>query len=143
MKQLRLCSVGVFLMSSVASAAFAQAMNIDQGRAEFMNNCSACHGESGTGDGHFRIFLNRKPADLTVLARENGGVFPAQRVFDSIDGRRTVAGHGQAGEMPVWGTSYVAQARHDPTVPPGSGEAFARARISLLIDYLNRIQAKP
>jgi len=143
MKRLRVSSAGLFLASYLACAACAQSMNVDHGRAEYINNCSACHGDSGTGDGHFRLFLNRKPADLTVLARENGGVFPAQRVFDAIEGRRTVAGHGQAGEMPVWGTSYVAQARHDPTVPPGAGEAFARARISLLIDYLNRIQVRP
>lgn len=143
MKRSIAVTVGALLAIGAASGALGQGVNVDHGRAEYMNNCSACHGESGTGDGHFRLFLNRKPADLTVLARDNGGVFPVQRVYESIDGRRSVAGHGQAGEMPVWGASYVAQARHDPTVPPGSGEAFARARISLLIDYLNRIQSKP
>lgn len=135
-------SAVIVLGHAAVATALAQTPGIDYGRAEYVNNCAACHGDGGTGDGHFRLFLNRKPADLTTLARENGGVFPALRVFEAIDGRRGVSGHGEAGEMPIWGSTYMAQARYDPAIPPGAAEAYARARISLLVDYLYRIQSR-
>ena len=110
------------------------AQSIDYGKAEFDTSCAGCHGKGARGDGHFREYLNRAPADLTVLARNNGGVFPAQRVFDAIDGRKSVSGHGQAGEMPIWGASYMAQAKSEPTATGLAPEAAARLKISLLVD---------
>ncbi|MFO0232300.1 MAG: hypothetical protein ACK51M_04450 [Burkholderiales bacterium] len=120
----------------------ALAQSIDYGQAEFSASCSGCHGTTARGDGHFREFLNRPPADLTVLARNNGGVFPAQRVMQAIDGRNTVTGHGRAGEMPIWGTAYAMQAKGDPGtagLPPG---AAGRMKFALLVAYLNRIQQR-
>jgi len=115
---------------------------IDYGRAEFAANCSGCHGADARGDGHFREFLNRTPPDLTGLALKNGGVFPAQRVMQSIDGRQTVAGHGRAGEMPIWGAAYATQTKGDPSTAGLPPEAAARMKIALLVDYLHRIQRR-
>jgi mono/diheme cytochrome c family protein len=129
------------ILSGVALAQ--QQTDVDYGKAEYAANCSGCHGPGGAGDGHFREFLNRAPADLTRLARANGGVFPAQRVQEIIDGRRAAAGHGAAGEMPIWGASYMIQARSDPRFTGGAGaEAYARGKVALLVDYLNRIQVR-
>ncbi|PSL22042.1 hypothetical protein CLV88_101467 [Shimia abyssi] len=38
------------------------------------------------GDGPFAENLFGPPSDLTVLARNNGGAFPAQYVTDVVDG---------------------------------------------------------
>lgn len=131
------------LFATALSASLpAAAQSIDYGQAEFAANCSGCHGAAARGDGHFREFLNRAPADLTVLARTNGGVFPAQRVMQAIDGRNTVSGHGRAGEMPVWGAVYATQVKGDPTTAGLPPEAAARMKIALLVDYLNRIQQR-
>jgi mono/diheme cytochrome c family protein len=111
----------------------------DQGRREYMANCAVCHGASGNGAGYYEGFLTRKPVDLTVLARNNGGVFPFQRVYEVIDGRRELAGHGQR-DMPIWGNDYGAKG----TDPFGmtDPEVFVRARIMALTEYVYRIQAK-
>ncbi|MEY4864412.1 MAG: hypothetical protein RLZ51_2507 [Pseudomonadota bacterium] len=112
----------------------------DYGRSEYLSNCAGCHGIEGRGDGHFREFLVRAPADLSRLSRENQGVFPVQRVIDVIDGRTLIAGHGQR-EMPIWGADYRAQAH---ALYGGSGpvhaESYVRYRIQLLIGYLMRLQ---
>ncbi len=132
-----LAIAGALLLSGAAVA-----QSIDYGQSEYAASCAGCHGTGGRGDGHFREYLNRAPADLTVLARNNGGVFPAQRVFDAIDGRRTVSGHGRAGEMPIWGAAYASQAKGDPTVAGLAPETAARLKIALLVDYLYRLQQR-
>jgi mono/diheme cytochrome c family protein len=127
--------------ASMSAPAFAQ--SIDYGQAEFAASCSGCHGRSARGDGHFREYLNRAPSDLTVLAKNNGGVFPAQRVLEAIDGRKTVSGHGRAGEMPIWGAVYATQqGKGEPATAGLPPEAAARMKIAMLVDYLYRQQQR-
>ncbi len=56
------------------------------GAAFFAENCVACHGVLGQGDGPLAANLTRKPRDLTLLARENGGRFPQTRTLAYIYG---------------------------------------------------------
>jgi mono/diheme cytochrome c family protein len=51
---------------------------------DFAENCAACHGAGGRGDGAAGAGLSPKPADLTGLAARNGGVFPTTRVMAYI-----------------------------------------------------------
>ena len=74
---------------AVSAAALAQAPAVDYGKAEYVENCQGCHGLSGKGDGTYREYLTRKPSDLSVLAKNNGGVFPVQRVYEIIERHRT------------------------------------------------------
>lgn len=46
--------------------------------------------------------------DLTALAKNNNGVFPFDRVYQIIDGRREVLAHGPR-DMPVWGRNFNMQ----------------------------------
>lgn len=131
----------VVLIACGANAGRAEMPATDHGRVEYLNSCSGCHGDSGRGDGHFSAFLNRPPADLTLLERRNAGVFPMQRLYETIDGR-AVSAHGKPGEMPVWGTVYSAQWRHDAAAGALSPESFVRLRILALLDYLYRIQQR-
>jgi len=49
--------------------------------------------------------LKTRPADLTVLARRNNGVFPSARVEASIVDSTRAAAHGRQ-EMPIWGPRF-------------------------------------
>jgi mono/diheme cytochrome c family protein len=113
---------------------------VDFGEREYRSNCAICHGLNGKGDGHLYAigFLAVKPSDLTILSKTNGGVFPFQRVYESIDGRNIAKAHGTA-DMPIWGTAYRAEGAPAGLYDP---EAYVQARILSLTEYLARIQAK-
>jgi len=94
----------------------------------------------GTGDGPVAPSLRTKPADLTLLAQKNGGVFPEREVHDFIDGTKPVAAHGPR-EMPVWGLPS--------TLGPGTSRGIFKPeltqkqidiRIDFLVDYVKSIQ---
>jgi mono/diheme cytochrome c family protein len=131
------CTTGVALAQAPAP--------VDPGALEYRSSCAACHGLDGKGDGPTRPALVRRPTDLTTLAKANGGVFPVQRVYEVIDGRQAVTAHGTR-DMPMWGTQYLAEADSQYRYTEGMGshgrEAFVRARVMALVDYLNRLQAK-
>jgi mono/diheme cytochrome c family protein len=99
------------------------------GSDEFRNSCASCHGVGGRGDGHLAQFLTVKPTDLTTLAKNNDGVYPFLRVFQIVDGRSQVSGHGERA-MPVWGDRYKLE----------NAEAYTRARILELVYYIQNIQ---
>lgn len=95
--------------------------------------CAACHGLDGKGNGPVAVELKTKPADLTALARNNGGKFPAEQVrkFISGDGP-SLAAHGTR-EMPIWGPIFH-QIEED--------QDFGNVRIQNLISYLQTIQQR-
>src|SRR5512143_1899960 len=72
------------------------------GSVSFDLYCASCHGRSGHGDGPTAAALKTKPADLTLLARGNRGVFPRERVLAFVEGSERAVSHGSP-DMPVWG----------------------------------------
>lgn len=101
------------------------------GRDSFDLYCAACHGSGGRGDGPVAPALRTRPADLTSLARRNGGAFPRDRVREFIKGTgRVLAAHGTS-EMPVWGPIFHAF----------ESDARVRERIANLVSYVESIQA--
>lgn len=132
-------ALALLLVGSAGTAPAADRASI--GQLEYTANCAVCHGTAGKGDGPYATSLTVKAPDLTVLAKNNGGVFPANRVFELIDGRAEVQGHGPR-EMPVWGEDYLSQAGREFDDYPINREAFVRGRILALIDYLYQLQAK-
>jgi len=116
------------------------------GADEFRTSCVSCHGVDGKGDGPMAKFLTPKPADLTVLAKNNNGQYPAMRtgqypffrVFQIIDGRTVVSGHGDRA-MPVWGSRYKMEQGDKYGGPMGSEKAI-RGRILELVYYIQQIQ---
>lgn len=116
----------------------------DLGKKDFESKCAVCHGVAGKGNGSYQELLKVPAPDLTVLKKNNGGVFPFDRVYGVIDGREAVRSHGDS-EMPIWGREFKAEkalaAEHYVDVPYDM-EAYARGRILALIDYLNRLQMK-
>ena len=77
-----------FTMAAViAMISFARPQDADQGQVQFLLNCAGCHGTDAKGSGPQSAKLDTKPADLTVLAKRNHGLFDAGKVYQMIDGR--------------------------------------------------------
>ena len=112
----------------------------DIGEVEYNVSCAVCHGFNGEGHGPYAEFLKSRVPNLTVLSKNNGGVFPVARVYDAIDGRPLINSHGR--DMPIWGNRYSTDRGSHFRDDYSSDEAFVRGRILALIDYINRLQQK-
>ena len=134
-----LVSAAMLCASSLALAQTAP----DFGKREFESNCAVCHGVTGEGGGPYAsVFMKTPPSDLTTIAKRNGGVFPLQRIYETVDGRGVeIQAHGPR-HMPIWGADYVAWAddRMADATLTTYPEVYARNRILVLVDYLYRIQ---
>ena len=97
--------------------------------------CASCHGTTARGDGPLAGAMNRKPSNLAEIAKRNGGEFPTELVFRTIDGRQPIRGHGGP-DMPVWGDVF-AKSRE-----AGDAERV-KAVIESLVAYLESIQLRP
>lgn len=124
-----------------ASAAVAADKPVDLGKREFESNCAVCHGKDGRGNGPYAGLLTTRLPDLTTLAKRNGGVFPLQRVVETIDGGPSVTSHGTR-DMPIWGAAYRMRAAEYYIDVPYDADAYVRARILALAEYIHRLQAK-
>ena len=105
-------------------------------RAAFMEDCSGCHGPTGTGSRALGLALDPPAPDLTGLAARNGGVFPRNHVMSTIDGLSRGAHFSPA--MPEFGASDMG----DTTIvenPDGTGTPVP-ARLLALADYVESLQ---
>lgn len=101
------------------------------GRKEFVENCAACHGRTGVGDGPMAANLIREPSNLTTLAERNNGVFPRDYVMSTIDGLNRDPHF--SGAMPEFGEGDMgAQVMVGRTPVP--------AKLLALTNYLESIQ---
>ena len=125
----------IVLAAAQGGAGTAATREKPDGAALFRAYCASCHGVSGRGDGAVAKFLKLPPANLMRLSARNSGVFPADRVARTIDGRHVVRTHGDS-TMPVWGPIFA----RSPIV---ADEAAVDARIRTLVAYLESIQEQP
>jgi len=110
------------------------------GSDEYRISCLNCHGEGGKGDGPMMELLTKKPSDLTVLAKNNGGEYSFVKVYQTIDGRVTVPGHGTR-EMPIWGARY-AEEDYEQYGTAFGAEDVVRGRILQLVYFIQSLQQK-
>lgn len=103
------------------------------GQEMFMTYCAVCHGKDAKGDGPAARALNKTPADLTTLARKNGGKYPADRVASTIRGEVDVPAHGTR-EMPIWGNLFYQMSQ--------GHQAEVQLRIANLNQYIQSLQTK-
>lgn len=123
----------VITWMSQAEVAWGQTVETGPSGLDLFNSyCATCHGTSAKGDGPMASSLKVRPADLTMIAARNGGVFNADQVAQIIDGRNPVKGHG-GGQMPVWGDIFSKSI--DPTP--------VAEKIKRLVSQLQTIQQKP
>ncbi|HTQ55723.1 MAG TPA: c-type cytochrome [Bryobacteraceae bacterium] len=103
------------------------------GKSLYREYCAVCHGTTGKGDGPAAPALKTPPADLTQIAKQNGGTFPEVKVQHIISGdtERPVA-HGTQ-DMPIWGNIF----RH-----MGGNQDLGTVRVYNLMRYLEQLQAQ-
>ncbi|MBA4263974.1 MAG: hypothetical protein C0453_02735 [Comamonadaceae bacterium] len=119
----------------------AQPVVPDLGKQEFTDNCASCHGVDGKGNGPLGELLRKSPPDLTLLAKNNQGVLPINRLYAVIEGTG-VPSHGSR-DMPVWGREYQIETAQQLREARGQYDSAAvvRARVLVLLEYISRIQA--
>ena len=113
---------------------------LDFGKVEYERKCAVCHGLMGKGDGPFATVGMSVP-DLTTLSKKNNGVFPFERVYEVIDGSEVLKAHGTR-EMPIWGPMYRSDTQQANFDVRFDAEAYVRAHILALTEYVYRLQAK-
>lgn len=106
------------------------------GQALYLRHCASCHGVSGEGDGPVAAGLQKRPSDLTTIARRSGGRYDEARVLRVIDGRRAVSEHGPR-EMPVWGAVFADDLE---SRPHGAYTVLLHGRA--LTDYVRSLQKR-
>lgn len=103
------------------------------GKEMFNSYCAVCHGKDGKGGGPAAPAMKTPPTDLTALAKNSGGKYPAPHVAAVIRGQAMTPSHGSQ-DMPVWGPLFSSISQgHDSQV---------QQRISNLTDYIDTLQAK-
>src|SRR6516225_386706 len=98
----------------------------------FKEYCAVCHGSDAKGSGPAADALKKRPADLTQLARKNGGNFPELHVMNYIKGQDVVASHGSR-DMPVWGSIFSQMS---------SNQDLVQVRVYALLKYIEEVQAR-
>jgi len=93
----------------------------------YNEHCAVCHGMEGKGNGPASAQLKSRPADLTVLSKQNGGKFPADRVMNVLIFGMEEPAHGKK-DMPIWG--------------PVLGSPVLQQRVFKLLKYLQSLQVK-
>lgn len=101
------------------------------GKLMFKQYCASCHGADARGDGPLATFLKVPPADLTVLAKNNNGKFPRERVTSVLEFGSDTRLHGSS-DMPVWGPIFQYYDKYN--------QRSVEQRVKNLCDYLASVQ---
>jgi len=146
-KYLRLVLAGVFFVASGTALLGQEAAGTNQpqktiekvpvtrsnpasGKQMFKDYCAACHGATGKGDGPAADLLKTPPPDLTALAKNNNGKFPADHFVAVLQFGTEGHAHGTV-DMPVWGPLFTREHKD-----------LTQLRISNLESYVESIQQK-
>jgi len=124
----------MFVPGLVTTATAQEYHQANTGAEIYRTYCASCHGTAARGDGPLASSMKKKPADLTEIAKRNGGLFPSEMVFRSIDGQQPVRGHGGP-DMPVWGDVFMRSR------DAGDAERV-KAVIQSLVEFLDSIQSR-
>lgn len=136
------CGAGGFLLLSLTSVQAVAQTTIKQAPAQRIQSmegvdtytayCAVCHGPNAKGNGPAAAALKKVPADLTTIAKRNGGKFSDADVESVIMGAQVMASHGSR-DMPIWGPVFQALA---------TDQSFMKLRVTNLVGYLRSIQTQ-
>lgn len=120
---------GVAFAVSAHAVEMAQAKGDISGEDQFQQYCALCHGADGRGIGAVTEKTTRPAADLTQIAKRNGGVFPFTKVAGKVLAGGGIAEHAPS-SMPAWGKIFAAES--DPV--------RAKATIFEVTKYVESLQ---
>ena len=106
------------------------------GKQMYLDYCAPCHGISGTGNGPAAPALKVQPANLTLLAKNNSGNYPAGHVTSVLKFGTPTPVHGSK-DMPVWGRLFASL-----SASSGTKRAESELRIQKLSDYIETLQTR-
>ncbi|HUI74174.1 MAG TPA: cytochrome c [Candidatus Acidoferrum sp.] len=106
------------------------------GQEMYVAYCAACHGKDGKGDGPAASELKQPPPDLTVLAKNNNGKFPADHVANVLRFGVETPAHGSK-DMPTWG--HLLSSLHGRIT---ANDPMVQLRIANLTKYIESLQSK-
>ncbi len=139
----KLCIAGLLAVFAAACAAQGTKTTIKKeaapvtsaasGSEMYESYCASCHGKDATGNGPAAPALKSFPANLTTLAKRNGGKYPEARVTSILEGKEIIISHGSQ-DMPVWGPMF--------RTVSGRSESIVQMRVSNLNRYLESLQVK-
>jgi len=105
----------------------------NSGKEMFNSYCAVCHGTDGKGNGPAASAMKTPPTDLTMLAKNSDGKYPAAHVAAVIRGQATTPSHGSQ-DMPIWGPLFS-------SISQGH-QGQVQQRITNLVSYIESQQAK-
>jgi mono/diheme cytochrome c family protein len=105
----------------------------NSGREMFDSYCAVCHAKDAKGNGPAASAMKTAPSDLTQLAKNNGGKYPAAHVAAVLKGQAMSPSHGSQ-DMPIWGPLFSSISQGHQTQ--------VQQRISNLVSYIDTLQAK-
>jgi mono/diheme cytochrome c family protein len=108
----------------------------NSGKQMYTDYCASCHGTDAKGNGPAAGAMKTAPANLTLLAKNNGGKYPAAHVSAILSFGDEKSAHGSK-NMPVWGPLFQSLDWTSSTK-----EVEAKQRINKLNSYLETLQAK-
>jgi mono/diheme cytochrome c family protein len=136
MKAIGVVIAAFAVLVGVALAQGRQA-EFDFGRQEYEAKCAGCHGLDGKGDGVNKAWLDTSPADLSVLARNNGGTFPFMHLYASVDGR-----FERGRDMPCFADVYREAAAADYLDVPYDEDRYLDTRLTAIASHVATLQVK-
>ena len=77
-----------------------------EGAKIFRDYCATCHGSDLKGKGPSSPSLRKPVPDLTDIEKQNGGIFPTERVKRTIEGAPSAQSAHGSREMPIWGPIF-------------------------------------
>jgi mono/diheme cytochrome c family protein len=132
-----LASLSVWLISCTGGHASGANAADGQGERLYQVSCSGCHGANARGNGPVSPLLGALVPDLTLLASRRGGSFPADEVYQIIDGQADLIAHGPR-HMPVWGYEFFGNDPDDEVA-----HRQATEKIERLVRFLQSMQRTP
>lgn len=128
--------LGLVALAALWGCVEAEMPVAQDGKALFMQNCAACHGADGRGNGPMARAMTTAPKDLTLIAVRHGDQFPRAKVMSTVDGyaRSDLTGPG----MPEFGDLLKGD-----LIPFDSGDGRQTPtprKLVALVEYLEAIQ---
>ena len=105
-----------------------------QGRKCTCNTVALATVRTAGEAGDVSAFLKVKVPDLTLLKKNNKGIYPLDQVILAIDGRRKLRSHGDP-KMPVWGESFIRE-----TKDPKTAEVTVGLKEKAIAEYVATLQ---